>query len=102
MKTLSLPEAAAFLRCHPEWLRSQAKLGHIPGAKIGKSWVFIDEDLAAHIRAIYAKNRQMAQVEPQEVAPCHSTSAKIANIGGSKSRSRASRQCREVLGLKTE
>jgi hypothetical protein len=35
VKTLDLKEAAAFLRCHPQELRSRAKAGKIPGAKIG-------------------------------------------------------------------
>ncbi len=36
MKTLNLTEAAEFLHCHAEWLREQAKLGRIPGAKPAK------------------------------------------------------------------
>lgn len=46
MQTLNLLEAATFLRMHPEELRRRAKLGHIPGAKPGKSWVFLQDDLA--------------------------------------------------------
>lgn len=52
MKTLSLLEAATFLRMHPEELRRRAKLGHIPGAKPGKSWVFCKMTLL-NIYALY-------------------------------------------------
>ena len=41
MKTLDLQEAAAFLRMNPETLRQKTKAGIIPGAKPGKSWVYV-------------------------------------------------------------
>jgi hypothetical protein len=41
MKTLNLREAAAFLHMHPEEVRMRAKHGIIPGAKVGRRWVFI-------------------------------------------------------------
>ena len=46
MRTLTLQEAAAFLKMHTEEVRRRAKLGALPGAKAGKCWVFIDDDLA--------------------------------------------------------
>lgn len=72
MKTLNLAEAAAFLRCHPEWLRQQAKSGRISAAKPGKTWLFIDDDLAAYLRSHYAGRRQMARVEQKETGSCRS------------------------------
>jgi len=76
MKTLSLVEAAAFLRLHPEELRRRAKLGKAPGAKIGKCWVFLDVDLAEYVRSFYASPRQALRVTPRkEVIACHSTNA---------------------------
>ncbi len=50
MKTLDLQEAAAFLRMNPETLRQKTKAGIIPGAKPGKCWVFLEDDLAEYIR----------------------------------------------------
>ena len=44
MHTLDLKQAAEFLKMHPVTLQCKAKAGEIPGAKPGKSWVFIDED----------------------------------------------------------
>ncbi len=52
-KTLGLKEAAAFLRMNPEALRQKAKAGVIPGAKPGKRWVFLEDDLAEYIRSAY-------------------------------------------------
>jgi hypothetical protein len=58
MKTLNLRDAAAFLHMHPEEVRTRAKRGLIPGAKIGRCWVFIDADLADFIRSKYPAKRQ--------------------------------------------
>jgi hypothetical protein len=49
------------LRLHPEELRQRAKRGLIPGAKVGRSCVFI-EDLVQYLRSLYAAPRQALQV----------------------------------------
>jgi len=53
--SLDLKEAAAFLGVHPATLQSLAASGAIPGAKVGRSWRFLDVDLVAHLRSQYAK-----------------------------------------------
>jgi excisionase family DNA binding protein len=53
VQTLDIKEAAAFLKMHPVTLQCKAKSGEIPGAKPGKCWVFIKEDLAEYIRSQY-------------------------------------------------
>jgi hypothetical protein len=63
MKTLNLSEAAAFLHMHPEELRTRAKRGVIPGAKIGRRWVFIEDDLAEYIRSLYPVKRQSLTIK---------------------------------------
>jgi hypothetical protein len=62
MKTLNLSEAAAFLHMHPEEVRTRAKRGIIPGAKIGRRWVFIDVDLADFVRSLYPVRRKALPV----------------------------------------
>ncbi len=62
MKTLNLTEAAQFLKLHPEEVRRRAKAGIIPSAKLGKRWAFIENDLADHIRSLYACTQQALQV----------------------------------------
>ena len=49
-ETLNITEAASFLGLHVETLRQRAAAGRIPGAKIGRSWVFVKSDLLDHIR----------------------------------------------------
>lgn len=53
MKTLNLEEAAAFLHMHPYTLMQKVNAGEIPGAKPGKRWVFIEDDLADYLRCQY-------------------------------------------------
>ena len=77
MRTLNLTEAAIFLRMHPEEVRRRAKLGQLPGAKPGKSWVFLENDLVEYVRSLYAKPRQALQVTNGKENSCHSLNAVI-------------------------
>jgi len=63
MKTLNLREAAAFLHMHPEEVRTRAKRGLIPGAKVGRRWVFIENDLAEFVRSLYPVKRQALPIK---------------------------------------
>ena len=66
MKTLSLIEAANFLKMHAEEVRRRAKSGRLPGAKLGKRWVFILDDLVEYIRSQYSIPRQALRVVEKE------------------------------------
>src|ERR1700674_3722016 len=99
MKTLSLTEAAAFLRLHPEELRRRARLGLAPGAKVGKCWVFLEVDLAEYLRSFYASPRQALRVTPRkENIQCHSTNAETC--GGSVSPHQAASLLENLLKQK--
>lgn len=65
MNTLDLDQAAQFLRLNPSTLQARAKAGIISGAKIGREWVFIEDDLVAYIRSQYPANKGTQE--------CHST-----------------------------
>ncbi|MFZ6750277.1 helix-turn-helix domain-containing protein [Undibacterium sp. Ren11W] len=76
MRTFDLIEAASFLKMHPEEVRRRAKLGLLPGAKPGKSWIFLEDDLAEYVRSLYAVPRQALQVTPRkEQQSCHLSNA---------------------------
>ena len=68
MTTLDLAAAAAFLGVQRETLRERAAAGIIPGAKIGKEWRFLQDDLTAYFRS-----------------QCRSSVAPAAPTGGSTS-----------------
>ncbi|MBW8327610.1 MAG: helix-turn-helix domain-containing protein [Thiobacillus sp.] len=98
MKTLDLQEAAELLHLHPVTLRDKARLGEIPGAKIGKCWVFVAVDLIDYIRAQYQP--RVMQGDRQENPICHSTNAKTRPPIGSNSGT-TDRRYKEALGLTT-
>ncbi len=62
-KTLDLKQAADLLNVHWQTLREMAKAGEIPGAKIGRSWVFVESDLLEFIRSKYTDPRSRSQVQ---------------------------------------
>ena len=98
MTTLDLTEAAEFLKVHPETLRQRVKSGTIQGAKIGRSWVFIKEDLINYIRTQYAQVGQAVRVHiKQENNICHSTVERT--FGGSVSQHRMENEYAKALGL---
>ena len=99
--TLNLKEAAAFLKIHHVTLCVKAGAGEIPGARIGKRWVFVKVDLLEHIRAQY-RVQAMEGDQPMEKSSCHFSNGKIHQIGGSKSRLPADDAYSKVLGLLTK
>jgi excisionase family DNA binding protein len=66
MNTLSLSQAADFLKVHPSTLRARAAAGIVRGFKPGRAWVFKEEDLIAYLETT-----------------CPSTSVTAPAIGGS-------------------
>jgi excisionase family DNA binding protein len=58
-ETMSLKEAARYLKLSQEALRRKAKAGVIPGAKLGKSWVFYQPDLVEYLRSRYPRPRPL-------------------------------------------
>lgn len=83
MKTLNAPEAADFLKINHATLCARARAGKIPGTKIGRGWVFIEEDLVQYVRTKYRKKLD------DEGTTWGSTSVKAAPSGGSASSSEA-------------
>src|SRR6266700_4543395 len=100
LRTLSLTEAAALLRMHPEEVRRRAKCGAIPGAKPGRCWIFIEDDLAEYLRSFYATPRQALQVTLRKEMQCHFANAVVS--GGSTSLLPTGSEYAERLGLPTK
>jgi hypothetical protein len=92
MKTLNLREAASFLHMHPEELRNRAKPGLIPGAKVARRWVFIEDDLAEFVRSQYPVKRQALAV----AKPVPENTDRSA---GATSSRQTMREYDELLGL---
>src|SRR5688572_4489414 len=98
MQSLSLIEAATFVKLHPEELRRRAKRGLAPGAKVGKCWVFLEPDLADYVRSFYAFPRQALRVASgKEATQCHYANA--GQSGGSISALPTESEYANLLGL---
>ncbi|WP_373889301.1 helix-turn-helix domain-containing protein [Massilia sp. TS11] len=77
MRTMNLKEAALFLHMHKEQVRLRAKLGTLPGAKIGRAWIFIECDLVEFIRSQYVHEQLPCGLSfDTENSECRSTNGK--------------------------
>ena len=101
MRTLDLHEAAQFLRMSPAVLRLHARQGRVKAAKPGKRWVFLEDDLAAYLRQLYAHGRQAPlSGSRQEKSRWGYTDAVMS--GGSLSPPRTASEYAALLGLPTK
>ncbi|MGC8467931.1 MAG: helix-turn-helix domain-containing protein, partial [Acidithiobacillus sp.] len=75
-RTLGLEEAADFLKVSKETLRRKAARGEVRGAKPGKCWAFLEDDLVAYLQSLYPENQVMHKPED-------SCSTKEEKLGGS-------------------
>ncbi len=101
MNTLTLDEAAGFLKMHPEEVRCRAKRGLIPACKLGRRWVFIDDDLAVFLRGQYPAQQQALRVTFEKRSEPW-VSAKEAQSDGSISRHRQASEYDDLLRLTTK
>src|SRR6185437_7281291 len=99
MRTLDLQEAAAFLRMSPAVLRLHARQGRLQAAKPGKRWVFLDEDLAAYLRQLYAVRRQ-APLSGSTLEESIWESSNAVMSGGSTSSHLTASEYADLLGLR--
>ncbi|WP_420475252.1 helix-turn-helix domain-containing protein [Noviherbaspirillum sp. ST9] len=57
-ETLDVAEAAALLRAESETIMQLARKGALPGTRIGKSWVFLREDVIAFLKEQVTKDTE--------------------------------------------
>jgi len=69
MKILGLKEAAEMLRISPDCMRDLAADGSVPGAKIGKEWVFLEEELEEYLRSEIKKQTLQRRGELEQRLP---------------------------------
>jgi len=99
VKTLDLKEASKLLKMHPQTVRRMTLAGDLPGAKPGKAWVFIEEDLVSWLRSRYIQPRQVP--EGEEVTQWHFSRGREVSSGGSDSPARTDAKYASLLGLRT-
>jgi excisionase family DNA binding protein len=68
--TLDLEEAAAYLKLEPRTLMGKVQRHEIPGAKVGRAWLFLRGDLADYIRSLYNGAALSLLIDRKEGASC--------------------------------
>jgi|ERR1039457_5006022 hypothetical protein len=93
MKTLGVAAAASLLRISTDALMRKARAGIVPGAKIGREWVFVQADL---IELIREQARELAR-GPRDIKAVLSAIAarqpSDREVAVAATRLRASREC---------
>lgn len=62
-RVLGLAAAARLLKAHPDTITEAIRTRGLPACKVGRAWLFIDDDLIAWVRSQYG------QQAGQEAAP---------------------------------
>lgn len=62
VKTFNIMECAEFLKIERNFALTLAGNGTLPGAKIGRAWVFLEEDVVEYLRAETRKQMRVRQV----------------------------------------
>ena len=73
--TFDVAECADFLKISENRLIEKARKGLVPGAKIGKCWVFLRSDMIAYLRKEVARQqmlRREKQLVEEEMGPAPS------------------------------
>jgi len=78
MRMLTLIEAAVFLNMTPDGLRKKVIKGELPGAKIGKRWCFLQNDLVEYLRSLYPNNAKTSWGVSHRRKLWHSTKEEIS------------------------
>ncbi len=69
MKTFDIDECAEFLKVDSTTVSEMAGMGELPGARIGRGWVFLEEDLVEYVRTQVRhqrRERQSSRFEKQQ------------------------------------
>lgn len=68
-ETLDIAEAAALLRAEAETIMQLARKGALPGTRIGKSWVFLREDVIAFLKEQISKDTEERRRRHASLSP---------------------------------
>ncbi|MDY7537520.1 helix-turn-helix domain-containing protein [Undibacterium sp. RTI2.1] len=85
MKTFEIDEAAAFLNIGRTHALTLAGSGELPGAKIGREWVFLENDLVEYLQA---EVRKQVRERRARATVSQDLDAAVSNIMPSVSKSK--------------
>jgi hypothetical protein len=65
LRTLDIDECAEFFKVDRKTALQLAGRGEFPGAKIGRAWVFLEDDLAEYLRTQVRVQMRQRQIESE-------------------------------------
>ena len=71
-RILTLRGAACLLGVHPNTVRTHAREGRLPAAKVGRDWRFLEADLVAWLRSAYPARARVQLGADRKEAIWHS------------------------------
>lgn len=89
-ETMDLATVASYLGARTETVAQLARKGELPGAQIGKGWIFLREDVLRFLRDRIAReteSRRAARIKDQ-VNPQHEDKADFVAVAGPRARTR--------------
>lgn len=78
MKTLNVEECASFLHVNATTVAELAGSGLLPGAKIGRAWIFLEDDLIEYVRS-EVKRQQSERQRKVKSKSAHFTNVDIVS-----------------------
>jgi excisionase family DNA binding protein len=91
VRTFDIDECAEFFKVDRKTALKLAGKGELPGAKIGRAWVFLEDDLAEYLRTQVRMQTRQRQVECEVQSGLDASAARTPSMlppqrGGRKKR----------------
>jgi excisionase family DNA binding protein len=98
--TLTLEEAASFLKMSSECLRRKVKAGDIPGRKTGKKWVFLEDRLVEWLSNTDLAVKPVNFISDEKVRNSKCRSINVKTSGGYNLRPQRGKGYKDLLALR--
>ena len=101
-RILTLTQAARLLKAHPDTVSEAIRERGLPAARLGRAYLFIEDDLIDWVRQQYSAPLQGSQAPQREKQACASIAEASAAPGGSTSPYRAASALSAALAPQTK
>lgn len=68
-ETMEISDVAIFLKAEPETVAQLARNGALPGAKVGKKWIFLKEDVLSFLKQRITEETLIRRQAFESIAP---------------------------------
>lgn len=77
LKVLQIADVAALLAAEPAAIEGLAQKGHLPGARIGNAWIFLEKDVFRYLRDAISHQTSARRRSAEEKALIPTVKAEI-------------------------